>query len=183
MRRVPVLVLVMLVLLVSIIALGRSSPSRAQEASPAAMSQSPLVGTWMLDTDTEDPSNPPEIATVYADGSYLEVATDGAGAGRWESTGDDSANLNIWFLQTDDHGNYTGTIIVRAMVHLAADGQSFDADYTLELMQPDGSMSDQYGPAHAHGDRLSVEPMGGPVGPLSDLFQQFEGTPEATPAP
>ena len=183
MRRVPVLVLVMLVSLVGVVALGHPGPTRAQQATPIAASPSPLIGSWQLDTDTQDPSNPPEIATVYADGSYLEVATDGVGSGRWESTGADSANLNIWFLQTDDHGNYTGTTIIRALVHLNADGQSFDADYTIELMQPDGSMSGQYGPGHAHGDRLSVEPMGGPVGPLSDLFQQFEGTPEATPAP
>jgi hypothetical protein len=50
-------------------------------------------------------------------------------------------------------------------------------------MMPDGSMSGQYGPGHAHGTLLSVEPMGGPVGPLSDLFQQSEGTPEASPTP
>jgi hypothetical protein len=183
MRRVPVLVLVMLVSLAGIIAFGRAAPTRAQQATPIAASQSPLIGTWQLDTDTEDPSNPPEIAVFNADGSYLEVATDGAGPGRWESTGGDSANLNIWFLNTDDHGNYTGTTIVRALVHVAADGQSFDADYTLELMMPDGSMSGQYGPGHAHGTLLSVEPMGGPVGPLSDLFQQSEGTPEASPTP
>ena len=138
MRRVPVLVLVMLVSLVGVVALGHPGPTRAQQATPIAASPSPLIGSWQLDTDTEDPSNPPEIATVYADGSYLEVAVDGVGSGRWESTGADSANLNIWFLQTDDHGNYTGTTIVRALVHLNADGQSFDADYTLELMQPDG---------------------------------------------
>ena len=183
MRRLSVVVLVTLVSLFAIALPGRSSSVTAQQATPVASNQPSLVGSWMLDTDTEDPSNPPEIATVYADGSYLEVATDGVGAGQWESTGDDSANLNIWFLQTDDHGDYAGTTIVRAMVHLAADGQSFDADYTLELMMPDGTMSGEYGPAHAHGDRLSVEPMGGPVGPISDLFQQFGGTPEATPAP
>jgi hypothetical protein len=183
MRRVPVLVLVMLVSLFVVALPGRSSPVQAQQATPIASNQPSLVGSWMLDTDTDDPSNPPEIATFNADGSYLEVATDGAGAGRWESTGADSANLNIWFLNTDDHGNYVGTLIVRALVHLNADGQSFDADYTFELMMPDGSMSGQYGPAHAHGDRLSIEPMGAPVGPISDLFQQFEGTPESTPSP
>jgi len=183
MRRVSVVVLVTLVSLFAIALPGRSSSVTAQQATPIGGNQPSLVGSWMLDTDIEDPSNPPEIATFFADGSYIEVAADGTGAGRWESTGDGSANLNIWFLQTDEDGNYAGTLIARVMVHVAADGQSFDADYTLELMMPDGSMSGQYGPGHAHGDRLSVEPMGGPVGPLSDLFQQFEGTPESTPAP
>jgi hypothetical protein len=182
MRRVPVLALVMLVSLLAIIAAGRSAPAQAQDASPAAMNQSPFVGSWLLDTDTNDPSNPPEIATIYADGSYLELAVDGAGSGHWESTGADTANLNIWFLQ-NENGQFAGTIIVRATVTLAADGASFDADYSLELMQPDGTMSGQYGPGHAHGTRLSVEPMGSPAGPLSDFFSQFEGTPAATPAP
>ena len=83
MRRVPVLVLVTLVSLVGVVALGHPGPTRAQQATPIAASPSPLIGTWQLDTDTEDPSNPPEIATVYADGSYLEVAVDGTGSGRW----------------------------------------------------------------------------------------------------
>ena len=182
MRRISVVVLVTLVSLFAVALSGRSSSVTAQQATPIAGNQPSFVGSWMLDTDTEDPSNSPEIATFYADGAYLEVATDGVGTGRWESTANGSANLNIWFLQTDDHGDYAGTTIVRATVHLAADGQSFDADYTLELMMPDGSMSGQYGPAHAHGDRLSIEPMGAPVGPISELFQE-EGTPEGTPAP
>ena len=49
MRRVPVLVLVMLVSLASIIAFGRAAPTRAQQATPIAASQSPLIGTWQLE--------------------------------------------------------------------------------------------------------------------------------------
>jgi hypothetical protein len=179
MRRVPVLVVVMLVSLLAIIAAGRSSPTRAQDASPAAMSQSPLIGSWQLDTDTDDPSNPPELIVFSEDGAYLEFAIDGPGVGRWESSGADTADLTIWFLGADENG-YNGTTVVRASIQMSADGASFDADYTVELMQPDGTMSGQYGPGHAHGTRLSVEPMGSPTGPLSDLF----GTPAAgTPAP
>jgi hypothetical protein len=179
MRRVPVLVVVMLVSLLAIAGLSRSTPIRAQDASPSAMNASPLVGSWQLDTDTNDPSNPPELAVFSADGAYLEFAIDGPAVGRWESTGADTATLTIWFLGADERG-YNGTTIVRASVQASADGQSFDADYTVEVMQPDGTMSGQYGPGHAHGTLLSVEPMGTPAGPLSDLF----GTPAAaTPAP
>ena len=80
MRRVPVLALVALVSLLAILAASRSAPTQAQDASPSAMNQSPFVGSWMLDTDTDDPSNPPEIATIYADGSYLELDVDGGGS-------------------------------------------------------------------------------------------------------
>jgi hypothetical protein len=182
MRRVSVLALVVLMSLLAIAAAGRSSPTRAQDASPPAMMAHPLVGSWSLDTDTSDPSNPPDLGVFAADGSYIEMTLDGAAAGHWESTGADTADVNIWFLQSDN-GQYLGTLHVRAAVTVAADGASFDADYTLELMQPDGTMSGQYGPAHAHGTRLTAEPMGSPTGSISDFFAKFGGTPVASPAP
>jgi hypothetical protein len=186
MRRISFLVLITLVSLIAIGALGRTASSSAyDEATPGAMAKHPFVGTWQLDTDIDDPENAPELVIVSTDGSYLEFdAEGGIGAGTWESTGDRTANLTIWLLNSDEEGGFGGIAIVRAEGEVAEDGQSWTATYTLEFVAPDGTTTGEYGPAAAAAMRLSVEPMGSPVGSLTDLFGQFEGTPETgTPTP
>jgi hypothetical protein len=185
MRRISFLALITLISLIAIGALGRTADTSAHdEATPGAMANQPFVGTWQLDTDTDDPENPPELAIVSADGSYVEIdAEGGVGVGSWESTGDLTANLTIRFLNTDEEG-FAGLAIVRAEGEVAEDGQSWTASYTLEFVAPDGTTTGEYGPASAHAMRLPVEPMGSPVGSLTDLFEEFQGTPEAgTPTP
>jgi hypothetical protein len=185
MRRISFLVLVMLISLIAIGSLGRTAGTSAHdEATPGAMASHPFVGTWQLDTDMDDPENAPELVLVSADGSYLEVdAEGGVGVGTWESTGDRTVNLTIRFLNADEEG-FTGLAIVRAEGEVAEDGQSWTASYTLEFVDPDGTTAGEYGPASAYGMRLPVEQMGSPVGSMTDLFEQFEGTPEAgTPTP
>ena len=184
MRRVPVLVLVMLVALVGIVALSRSGAATAHDATPDAKDHHPVVGTWLADTDTDDPESLPSTFIFSADGAFQEVNAEGdVGLGRWEATGDRSVGLTIWFFGTDEDGEFGGTAVVRAEGEVSEDGQTFTATYTLEFVDPDGTGTGQYGPANAMGTRLAVEPMGSPVGSMSDLFEQFEGTPEATPAP
>jgi hypothetical protein len=180
MRRISFLALITLISLIAIGALGRTADTSAHdEATPGAMASHPFVGTWQLDTDTDDPENPPELAIVSADGSYVEIdAEGGVGVGSWESTGDLTANLTIRFLNTDEEG-FAGLAIVRAEGEVAEDGQSWTASYTLEFVAPDGTTTGEYGPASAHAMRLPVEPMGSPVGSLTDLFEEFQGTPEA----
>ena len=185
MRRISFLVLVMLISLIAIGALGRTAGTSAQDyATPGEMAKHPFVGTWQLDTDMDDPENAPELVIVTADGSYLEVdAEGGVGVGTWESTGDRTVNLTIRFLNGDEEG-FAGLAIVRAEGEVAEDGQSWTASYTLEFVDPDGTTTGEYGPASAYAMRLPVEPMGSPVGSFTDLFEQFEGTPEAgTPTP
>ena len=77
-----------------------------------------------------------------------------------------------------------GAFRIRASIEVAADGQSFTASYTLELLDPaTGEGMGEYGPGTATGTRLMAEAPGTPVGSLEDLFSQFEGTPEASPVP
>jgi hypothetical protein len=142
----------------------------------------PFVGTWMLDSDTADPENPIEIDVVTADGGWIGTEADGAvQLGAWEATGDLTANLTVWGLNSEEEGG--GMFIIRASVEVAADGQSFTAEYTLEVVGPDGAtMGDgEYGPGSATATRLSAEPMGSPVGAVEDLFEQFGGEEESTP--
>ena len=182
MRRISFLVLITVFSLIAIGAAGRSVQASAHdEGTPGAMSKHPIVGSWEIDTDAADPENLPSLLIVGADGSYLEVDGEGGvGVGRWESTGDQTADLNIWFLASGEDDPTGGYGRVRAAVEIAEDGQSFTANYTIEFVSGDGTTTGEYGPATASGTRLSVEPMGSPVGTLDELFEQFE---EGTPTP
>jgi hypothetical protein len=118
------------------------------------------------------------IAVFTADGTYHEVDPDGtSGLGAWRATGETTMDLTILYPGED------GTTHIRATVEMAADGQSFIASYTFELVGIDGISTGEYGPGEAAGTRLAIEAPGTPVGSMADLFAQFGGTPEATPAP
>ena len=183
MRRLSVLLSVLAVALVALFAAGRASGTTAQDATPGALAGHPLVGSWVLDTNADDPANPPSLARFSADGGYVEVDVDGVAVGSWEATGERTATLTFAFLEAGD-GQFFGTGTVRATIEVDAGGDGLTAQYTLEFVGPDGTGGGGYGPCTATAARMAVEPPGTPVGTLQDLFAQFEGgTPEAgTPA-
>lgn len=190
MRRLQLGLVVALVAMAGMLIGSRSVTSVfAQDSTPSAstsMAGNPLVGSWNANTDASNPNNPPSLFIFTADGIYAEVDADGTTAmGAWEATGANTANLTAYSHQTDEHGNFAGTLIIRASVTVSADGQSFTAPYTLEWMAPDGTMSGQAGPGTASGTKVAVEPMGTPTMTLQQLFQYANpsASPEATPAP
>ena len=98
-------------------------------------------------------------------------------SGSGSRQGENSANMT--FTSSDPEG---GSYSIRAAVEVAADGQSFTAPFIFEVIDPaSGEASGQYGPGVATGTRLVAEAPGTPIAPVSELFAQFEGTPEATP--
>ena len=185
MRRISVLVSVAAVVLLGVLAVGRSVGTAAQDAAPGPAAGHPLVGSWLLDTDADDPGNPPSVAAVGADGTYVEVDVDGAAVGAWEATGERTASLTLVFPIPDGQGGFAGTGKVRGSIEVDAAGDTLTATATFELVGPDGASQGEFGPIRVTGERIVVEPMGTPVGPIEDLFGPPEvGTPEAgTPAP
>ena len=177
MRRFAILVSAAVVLL-GVLAIGRAPDSTAQDATPAALAGHPLVGAWLLDVDADDPANPPALAIFHDDGTYIQADPDGSnGLGSWEATGQNSATLTAVFYGLDEAGNFAGdTVKVRATVEVDAAGDALTAEYTLDFVGPDGTSSGELGPTTATAERIAVEPMGTPVGPL-----EFEE--EGTPAP
>ena len=157
--------------------------SSAQNATPAATAGHPLVGAWLLDTDTAEPSNPPTLATFSSDGVYTQIEPDTfPGVGAWRATGAQSAEMNFHQLIPVEQGGGISTI--RAAIEVGADGQSVTAMYTLELVDADGVATGQYGPGQVSGTRIAVEPMGEPLGTFDDFYGQFEeggAPPEASP--
>lgn len=165
----------------------------AAETAPAEPAGAPsLVGVWLLDTDADDPENAPEVAAFTADGVYVSVdAEQAASVGVWAATGDQTAVLTIVSPGVEDdeededadedegegEGEFAGTFTIRAAIEVDASGNSFTAQYTFEVVDADGTSSGQFGPGTATATRLTAEGPGEPVGPLSELFEQFEGTP------
>jgi hypothetical protein len=137
----------------------------AQDASPGAMAEHPLVGAWLLDTSGEETGNPSSDIIFHADGTYVESDVDGVGIGSWEPTGDQTGAATFLFHQAGEDGAIS-TVKIRATVEVAADGLSFTATYTLEFVGADGTSSGELGPGTATGTRITVEPEGTPVGPL-----------------
>ena len=137
----------------------------------------PLIGTWTLVTDDQEL---PDVIIFADDGSVIDVESSGTvQLGVWEPTGDTTATLTVTSYDEDEGG---GTI--RASFEVASDGQSFTATYTFELFDPaTGESMGEYGPGTATGTRVVAEEPGTPEGSFEDLFSQFGGTPEASPAP
>lgn len=162
MRRysLPILVVVLVLLATAI-----GGPGFAQDASPVMTGGHPLIGVWLVDTDTDDGENPPSSIVFHADGTYLQVDVDGTAVGVWEMTGDRSGAATFAFHGRDDAGVVSSTI-VRAAVDVTEDGQGFTASYTVDFSAPDGTSSGELGPGTAAGTRMTVDPMGTPVGPL-----------------
>ena len=183
MRRLVTLLSVLVLVAIGGLAVGGGAT--AQDATPVAATQHPLVGAWLLDSDVDDPANALEVDIATADGGWIAVEPDGAvQLGAWAGSGDQTADLTLWSGVPAEEGG--GMFIVRASIDVAEDGQSFTAEYTFEVVGADGATmgEGEYGPGRASATRLSAEPMGEPVGTFEDLFSQFEeASPEASPAP
>ena len=172
---------VAVVALVALVALSVGTlafrPASAQEATPSASADHPLVGAWILDRDTTHPTNPQQLIVITADGLYLGVEYGGrTTAGVWEATGPRTAAITLRVLPPAEAVPFVGLAVIRGTVEVAADGLNFTAPYTLEVAAPDGTSSGEYGVTTARGVRITLEPMGEPVGTLAEL----EG---ATPTP
>jgi hypothetical protein len=161
---------------------GALASSTTVQATIPPTEAPPIVGAWLLTVD-EFPEDPPELVAFHADGTYQSSADGTTGLGSWEATGPTSINLTfIEIFPTDDEGS-VGMQTIRATGEVSEDGQSFTAEFTIELTL-EGAPTGEYGPGHVTGTRINVEPMGAPAGTLDDLFSQFEdGTAPAGTAP
>jgi hypothetical protein len=121
-------------------ALAVRRATTAQEATPHAMPNHPIVGAWLV----TNPTGPVNIrpAIFAADGTltigYVPSSTDaergvilqGTAIGVWEPTGERGVHLTYVQALADPNGTYLGTITRDAYPEVSADGQSFLDDGT-----------------------------------------------------
>ena len=150
----------------------------------------PIVGSWVLKVDGF-PEAFTELVAVQADGTLIDTNAAGSiGIGSWEATGPNSFNLTFNSLSligsTDRVEGSLAMGTIRASGEVSEDGQSFTAEFTLELTG-EGTPPGEFGPGSVTGTRINVEPMGTPVAPVEalfpDLFPPDEGTAPAGTAP
>jgi len=153
-----------------------SSPSAAQDAATVHS----LVGVWEMSVDLgQGDTQCPAQISFAPDHSSVQVDCEGVVAvGRWEPTGDTTANLTITAYNSD-YGRY----MIRVAIQVAEDGQSFIGSFTFELIDAEtGEGLGQYGPGTATATRQIAEGPGTTVGTISEMFAQLQASPEATPA-
>jgi hypothetical protein len=145
----------------SVVVLGARLAAVAQEATPSATADHPVVGAWWTANDAPGPGVETAYAVFHADGTYLEVGPNiGVGVGVWQATGERSAELTYVFQDIDPEPATTapGTVTVRQSVEVDETGDAFTAPLTVEVRIPDGTVV--FSAAYtARGSRLEVEPM------------------------
>jgi hypothetical protein len=135
-----------------------------------------LVGAWVVDTDLEDDTDPPEIFSFSADGTFVQVDGDGDPLiGAWEATGDYTGVVTIITVETDDDGAFAAGVIIRAAAEVSASERSFTAEYTFEVVDPAGNSTGEAGPGTVEGQRLEVQAPGEPVMTIDELFESLGG--------
>ncbi len=162
------------VVMLGIVLVGGGALVAAQDTD---YSDHPLVGSWAVDIDPEDPENPLEMSTFFPNGTMIDSAPDGTnGHGVWEPTGDTTATVTFYLFFEDGY-----QLVVRASVEVAPDGQSFTTPYTNEFIEASGESSGEIGPGMAEGTRLELQAPGTPVASFEEFFGEPAGTPGATP--
>jgi hypothetical protein len=142
------------------------------------MAAHPIVGSWRVSL-TVDGAMDQESAldTFTADGTVLasvkpvSPAPPGAPFGQifaslmhgsWTVVGPNQVALTLVRLQTDENGNYLGTVTVPAVLDMNSDGQRLSGPFTYAVADPAGKVVAS-GTGTAEGTRIAVEPLGTPA--------------------
>ena len=160
-----------------------ASAASASDRHRGSSADHPLVGTWILDANTQDMLDPPALLTIGDDGTLrLTDCCNGPAAGVWAPSSTRTADATLLLPWYDDEG-FVGFNTVRGDVVVSADGDSLTATYTMDIPARDGTTSGQLGPVTATGTRMAVEPMGEPVGALPVDVPEPTPTPPPSPSP
>ena len=177
MRRTLVLVALVAAVLAVAVGVGRSAGTATQQATPAAPARHPLVGTWIVDPEPDDPTNPPSFDVYMADGTAINVGSEGATAGAWEATGPRTATVTFVGLFG---GPGSGAVfIIRANVEVDEAGQIFTAPHSFTLVAADGTVLAAAQGGAARGTRITAEPAEAVGTPLAGLPTWTPATPAA----
>jgi hypothetical protein len=158
------------------VALAATRPASAQEATPYPMAGHPLVGTWIVDRDPNDPTEIPTYNVVTADGGVIDPTVGGAGV--WAATGPDTAAFTL----TGTIAELGGYFVVRGTLAVDAGGGTATATYSSTIVTADGTTMDQLSLAQgtARYARLRIEPQDAVGQPLAQ-FPVWTPAPAATP--
>jgi hypothetical protein len=140
------------------------------------MAGHPLVGTWIVDRNPDDPTEIPTYNVITADGGVIDPTVGGAGV--WEATGPDTANFTL----TGTIAELGGYFVVRGILTADAGGETATASVSSTIVAADGTNMDQLTEAQltARYTRLRIEPQDAVGQPLPQ-FPVWTPPPPATP--
>jgi hypothetical protein len=163
------------------------SVAAAPGVSAQDTAEHPAVGAWIIESTPEDTTDPLELALIAPGGLIINAFPDGNGYGSWAATGDRTADATFLIPFNDPEAGFLGFATIRTSIEVAEDGQSFAGTYTFEppagMAEAMGLPAGQLGPGEVTGQRVAVEPMGEPVGPLPEEPAEPPAPDEAPAAP
>jgi hypothetical protein len=134
--------------------------------------ENPAIGAWTVDATPQDAADPPGLVTIAPGGIITDVDPEWTAYGSWVPTGDRTADATFLFPFVDPEAGLVGYGTIRTSIEVAEDGQTFAATYTIEppsgVAEALGLPVGKYGPGEVNGQRIAVEPMGEPVGPIPE---------------
>lgn len=124
--------------------LGPLDRAFAQEATPDALANHPLAGTWAAlteggvvpQTHSADGSIIAAFPPNYVD-PVLGLTFQGPALGRWESTGAHSGRFTFLQTLTDGAGAYAGTFQLAAEIVASEDGQTWSGTHEAHVIMRD----------------------------------------------
>jgi len=161
-------------------ALGLTTRLRSAAAQDARseMAAHPVVGSWRLNLAVDGAMDQEGVLVTFAaDGTVLASVKPvspappdapfgqifaSLGHGTWTVVGPNQVALTLVRWQTDENGNYLGTVTVPAVLDVSSDGQGLSGSFTYDVADPAGNVV-ATGTATAEGTRIAVEPMATPV--------------------
>ncbi|HEY7032318.1 MAG TPA: hypothetical protein VH482_13350 [Thermomicrobiales bacterium] len=148
MRRLPVLLSAVAVVVLGLVAAARIGSTTAQESDGPD-----LAGSWRVVVSAADGRTFLTLSTFGADGTVLTSGLPAQQAppgtppgvvfvstahGAWAATGADTANATFVHLRANADGQPLGTITPRLGITLGADGQTFSGEFVTTLADPAG---------------------------------------------
>jgi len=164
-----------LFLLLAIAGGGTAAFAAAQDATPASLSDHPIVGTWILVADGE-----PSVTAFTSDGIVIDTEMNGdPGLGSWRASDEDSAEMTMIIQSTYPEFGFSGTVVVRGVADVGSDGDSLSVAYSVTGISHDGTVVfDEAGTGTAYRLKIEAADMGGNAVPGYPAIAG-EGTPES----
>lgn len=108
-----------------------------------------LTGTWRVVVD-QDGEMPPFVSTIAytSTGSLVEStsrAPSPAGLGTWDRLGGHTFTSTFEKYRFDANGQYVGRVRITEVQTMAADGESYSARATTEIINPQDQVVATYG--------------------------------------
>jgi hypothetical protein len=171
MRRIPVLIAFLAIMLVTSLVLGFGPfQTNAQDSTPIATGHG-FVGSWRLTATVPGSPSTQSLDTFMADGTYLDsdlpvpagaggeaVTISTAGHGVWQPTGANTAQVTFVDLVSDLQGNFLTVETISIQATLGADGNTFSGIFSVSVADPSGKVVAEV-TGTVQGTRITLEPI------------------------